>query len=170
MPASQHSQDSRDGFHSPSTVTATTERLLIDFVGPIASNMRGNIGIVVVVNSFSKFVSFCTVRKMMSVPVSDYLGRRNIPAFGLPNLLCQTMLWLYIVKFSNNYILSGVSKISLTPYYLQPSLADRLNRNLKAALKIFHHESQNTWDVNVPWLGLAFNTAVHGSTRYTRDV
>jgi len=45
-----------------------------------------------------------------------------------------------------------------------------VNRNLKAALKVFHHESQNTWDVNPPWLVLAFNTAVHGTTRYTRDV
>ena len=45
-----------------------------------------------------------------------------------------------------------------------------MNRNLKAALKIFHHESQNTWDENLLWLLLAFNTAVHDSTRYIPDV
>jgi hypothetical protein len=32
---------------------------------------------------------------------------------------------------------------------------------LKSALKIFHHESQATWDEDLPWLSLAFNAAIH---------
>lgn len=31
-----------------------------------------------------------------------------------------------------------------SPYYPQASLAERVNRNLKSAQKIFHHESQGT--------------------------
>jgi len=62
----------------------------------------------------------------------------------------------------------GVDHITTTPYYPQASLAERVNRNLKAALKISHQESQNMWDQDLPWLALAFNTAVHESTRYTR--
>ena len=55
----------------------------------------------------------------------------------------------------------GFEHLTTTPYYPQASLAERVNRNLKAALKIFHHESQNTCDENLPSVGLAFNTAVH---------
>jgi len=76
--------DSSVGLHPSGPVTATMERLLIDFVGPINTNMRGNIGILVAVNSFSKFVSYCPVLKMTSATVSDYLGRNYIPAFGVP--------------------------------------------------------------------------------------
>jgi hypothetical protein len=53
-------------------------------------------------------------------------------------------------------------------YYPQASLAERVNRNLKSALKIFHHESQSAWD-DLPWLSLAFNTAVHDSTKSAPD-
>jgi len=64
----------------------------------------------------------------------------------------------------------GVDHLTTTPYYTQSSLAERVNRNLKSALKIYHHESQNLWDDNLPWLGLGFNTSVHESTCSTPDV
>jgi len=66
--------------------------------------------------------------------------------------------------------LVGVEYLTTTPYYPQASLAEKVNSNLKAVLKIFHHESQNMWDENLPWPGLAFNTTVKESTRYTSDV
>jgi hypothetical protein len=44
-----------------------------------------------------------------------------------------------------------------------------VNRNLKSALKIFHHESQSEWDSDLPWLGLALDIAVHESTKCTPD-
>jgi hypothetical protein len=49
-------------------------------------------------------------------------------------------------------------------------LVERANRNLKPALKIFHHESQNVWDEDLPWISTAFNTAKHESTNLTPDV
>ena len=48
-------------------------------------------------------------------------------------------------------------------------MAERVNRNLKSALKIFHHHSQKDWDEDLPWLSTAFNTAVHESTQATPD-
>ena len=63
----------------------------------------------------------------------------------------------------------GVTHLTKTPYYPQPSLAERVNCNLKAALKIFHHQSQATWDEDLPCLSVAFNTAVHEITKATPD-
>jgi len=63
----------------------------------------------------------------------------------------------------------GVEHLTTTPYYPQASLAERVNHNLKSALKIFHRESQNIWDENLTCLGMAFNTAVHESTQATPD-
>jgi hypothetical protein len=40
---------------------------------------------------------------------------------------------------------------------------------LKSALKIFHHKDQLTWDEDLPWLGMAFNYAVHESTKVAPD-
>jgi hypothetical protein len=63
----------------------------------------------------------------------------------------------------------GIKHIKTTPYYPQGSLAERVNRNLKSALKIFHHNSQDAWDEDIPWLSVAFNTAMHESTNTTPD-
>ena len=63
-----------------------------------------------------------------------------------------------------------MNHVTTNPYYPQGSLAERVNRNLKSALKIFHHRSQNTWDEDFPWLSVAFNTATHESVKTTHDV
>jgi hypothetical protein len=67
-----------------------------------------------------------------------------------------------------------VFSVGYNPHYYysllpQGSLAERVNRNLKSALKIFHHESQVTWDGDLWWLSIAFNTAIHESTQCTPD-
>ena len=49
------------------------DRLFIDFVGPLARLKWDNIAILVVADSFSRFVSFCPVRKITSQAVVDYL-------------------------------------------------------------------------------------------------
>jgi hypothetical protein len=55
------------------------------------------------------------------------------------------------------------------PLLPQASLTERVNRNLKAALKIFQHQSQTVWDDNLPWLSVAFNTEAHDSTKSIPD-
>ena len=58
----------------------------------------------------------------------------------------------------------------VTPYYPQASLAEHVNGNLNAALRIFHNESQGRWDEDLTWFSMAFNTAMHESTKSTPDV
>jgi hypothetical protein len=55
------------------------------------------------------------------------------------------------------------------PYFPQASQTERVNHNLKAALKVFHRNSQAFWDVDLPYLSVAFNTTVHESTNTTPD-
>ena len=62
----------------------------------------------------------------------------------------------------------GIIRVS-TPYFPLGSLAELFNRNLKAALKIFHHAFQTSWDEDLPWLSVAFYMATHESTGCTPD-
>jgi len=75
-----------------------------------------------------------------------------------------------VVKNSGMCFRWGIGHLPTTPDYLQSSLAERVHRNLKSALKIYHHESQNLWNDILPWLGLGLNTAVHESTCSPPDV
>ena len=114
---------------------------------------------------FTKFVSFYPVRKMDSRVVLECLERGFFPAYGTPQYVVSDNARVFCCKnFRDLCFRCGVRHLTTTPYYPQASLAERVNRNLKSALKIFHHHSQSTWDADLPWLSMAFNTAVHEST------
>jgi hypothetical protein len=65
-------QDTRVGWHAAQPSTQPME-FFLDFVGPLTSTKRGNTGIVIVVDSFSKFVWFYPVRRISSQAVVDCL-------------------------------------------------------------------------------------------------
>jgi hypothetical protein len=52
-------------------------------------------------------------------------------------------------------------RITTSPYYPQPSHAERFNRNLRATLVAYHSETHTSWDSHLVWLQLAFNMAEH---------
>lgn len=134
------------------------DQLFVDFVGPLVSSKRGNIAILVVVDSFSKFVL-------------EYLERTFFPGYGTPRSVVTDNAKVFCCKnFKDLCFRWGIDHVTTTPYYPQASLAEQVNLNLKAALKVFHHESQSSWDEDLSWLSLAFNTAVHESTKSTPDI
>jgi hypothetical protein len=146
------------------------EKLFIGFVGPLVRSKQGNIAILVVVDAFSKFVTFYPVRRMISRVVVHSLERSYFPVYGTPKMIVSDNAKLFCCKeFRDLCLRWGIEHRTTTPYYPQASLAERVNRNLKSALKIFHSKSQVTWDEDLPCLSLAFNTAIHESTGSTPD-
>lgn len=61
----------------------------------------------------------------------------------------------------------GIKHVHTTPYYPNPSLAERVNKNLKVALRFYQNQNQQTWDQNIHWFQLAFKTAFHQSVSAT---
>jgi hypothetical protein len=80
----KQAQNARVGLHSANPVSKPMERLFIDFMGPLTRLKRGNIAILVVVDAFSKFVSFFPVRRISSQVVCDCLERVFFPSYGTP--------------------------------------------------------------------------------------
>ena len=164
-------QNQRVGLHSSNPVSRPMERLFIDFVGPLSRTRKGSVAILVVVDSFSKFVSFCPVRNLTAKAAIEYLEKGYFPNYGSPKSIVTDNAKTFCCKaFKDLCFRWGVEHHTTTPYYPQASLAERVNRNLKVALKIFHHESQDRWDEDLAWLSLGFNTAVHESTKSTPDL
>ena len=65
-------QDTRVGWHAAQPSTQPKEKLFLDFVGPLNRTKRGNTGILVVLDSISKFVWFYPVRRISSQAVIDW--------------------------------------------------------------------------------------------------
>jgi hypothetical protein len=68
-------------------------------------------------------------------------------------------------EFQQFYFGLGIKHITTSPYYPQPSHAERFNENFHAALIAYHSEAHTTWDLNLTWLQLAFNMAEHEATK-----
>ena len=124
----------------------------------------------VIVDGFSKFVTFHLVRWISASVVVEYLERTYFPAYLTPMSIVTDNATAFRCKQMKDLCFHwGIDHYTTIPCYLQASLAERVNRNLKAALKIFHHESQVSWDEDLSSLSLAFNTAVHVSHKSTPD-
>ena len=164
-------QNTRVGLHSAEPSAQPLDKLFIDFVGPLVRIKRGNIAILVVADAFSKFVALYPVRMITARVVLECLERNFFPAYGTPKSTVSDNARVFCCNsFKDLCFRWGIKHLTTTPYYPQASLAERVNRNLKTALKMFHHESQDTWDEDLSRLSMAFNTAVHESTRSTPDV
>ena len=97
-----------------------------------------------VVDAFSKFVSFHPVHKITGRVVLDGLERSFFPAYGIPTFLVTDNARVFCCRLYRDLFSMGVKHLITTPYYPQGSLAERVNRNLKSVLKMFHHSSQKT--------------------------
>jgi transposase InsO family protein len=144
------------------------EKLFLDFVGPLPRTRKGNVAILVVVDSFSKFVWFFSVKRIASSVAIECLENTYFPSFGSPTTLVADNAKVFRSRaFKDLCFRSCVQHVTTTPYYPQSSLAERVIRNLKSALKIHHALSQDNWDVDLPWFATALNIAVHDSSNLT---
>ena len=55
----------------------------------------------------------------------------------------------------------GIKHFTTSPYHSQASVAERFNRNLRAALIAYHSADHRSWDQNLYWLSFALNSARH---------
>jgi len=88
----------------------------VDFVGPLTSTKRRNSAILVL-ESFSKFVSFFPVRRMASSVVIDCLKRGYFPAYGTPKSIVSDNTRVFQTKEVKDLCLRwGADHIYNTPY------------------------------------------------------
>jgi len=80
------------------------------------------------------------------------------------------MLRFIVVKNSKFYVEVGGRTSHQNALIHQGFTRGKSELELNSALKLFHHESHITCVENLPWLVLAFKTAVHENIRYTPDV
>jgi hypothetical protein len=138
-----------------------------NFVGPLVRSTNGNVAILVVLDGFSKFVSY-PVRKIADDDVVRTLVETFFPCYGVPLCIVSDNATVFKSRAFYNACFSWrIQRVTTTPYYPQASQVERFNRNLKAALTIFNHSQHIRWDENLPSLSIAFNSAWHESTGMT---
>jgi transposase InsO family protein len=164
---SKPAQNTRFGLLASEVAERPFQKVFID-VGKFPRSRAGNTMILVRVDAFSKFVWLIHVREATTLATVKALRNRVFSAFSVPGVLVSDNAKCFVSRKFRQFCFGlGIKHITTTPYYPQPSHAERFNRNLRSALIAFHSDSQTTWDKNLSWLQPAFNTATHKYTGAT---
>lgn len=157
----------RAGLLQSERCLAPLERLFVDYLGPLPRTKRGHRYILVVVDAFTRFTWLLPTRGVTADITIKQLTS-VFAWFGPPRSIVTDNAPAFLSAAFKGFLFSqGIHHVTTTPYYPKGSFAERVNRNLKAALCIFHARSPKGWDLSLPWLNQAFNSARHEATGST---
>jgi transposase InsO family protein len=89
----------------------------------------------VCVDSFSKFVWLIPVREATTFATIKALRDRVFAAFSVPEITVSDNAKSFVTqKFKQFCLDPEIKHVTTTPYYTQPSHAERFNTNLRSAL------------------------------------
>lgn len=159
--------ESKQGQLCSSRAESPMDKIFVDYLGPLPRTRQGNRFVFVVVDAFTRFVWLVPSRRCNTEATVKHLGD-IFAVFGAPKqMVSDNAPGFTSRRFKAFCFGNGIHHITTTPYHPQPSFAERVNRNLKAALTIYHERSQTRWDQSLGWLAFAFNTAVHEAHKTT---
>jgi transposase InsO family protein len=99
------------------------------------------------VDAFTKFVWLLPVREVTSRATIKVLKERLFASFSVPEILVSDKAQYFTSREFKNFCFEmGMKPVTTSPYYPQPSHAERFNKNLRAALIAYHSEAHDTWD------------------------
>lgn len=140
------------------------ERLHIDIFGPLPRSTNGNVYILVAIDTFSKFSFIRPIRKSTTEAIIKELKEHIFSQHGLPEMIVSDNASYFTSdKFRAFCFGLGIKHVKTSVNWAKSNHSERVNRNLKYALKIYHSEAQQKWDQLLPYLQVGFNSAVHES-------
>lgn len=159
---SKPAQNTKVGFLASEVASRPMEKVFIDYVGPLPRTRDGNTMLLVAIDAFTKFTWLFPLRRATATLTIKVLQNRLFQHFGVPGIVVTDNGSQWRARdFHRMCFGAGIQHVTTSPYYPQPSHAERFNRNLKAALIAFHANKQDKWDENLKWLQMAFNSAQH---------
>jgi transposase InsO family protein len=165
---SKPAQNTQLGFLASGVAQRPLQKLFIDYVGKFPRSKTGNSVVLVCVDAFSKFVWLVPLREATTRATIYALRQRIFSTFSVPEVIVSDNAQCFTSREFKRFCFDmGIKHVTTSPYYPQPSHAERFNKNLRAALIAYHSNAHTMWDTQLDWLQLAFNTAQHEATGAT---
>ncbi|GFG40384.1 hypothetical protein Cfor_02114, partial [Coptotermes formosanus] len=88
------------------------------------------------------------------------LKEKLFSSFSVPEVLVSDNGRCFTVREFKQFCFEmGIKYVTTSTYYPQPSHAGRFNRNILAALIVYHGQHHRNWNHNLTWFQLAFKDA-----------
>ena len=144
------------------------QRLYIDLLGPYPRSKNGNIGLLIVVDHFSKFHWLCPLRKFTSKHIQEFLIKSIFHCFGVP----ETIISDNGSQFKANELNSLLTKLGINHLYTalyspQSNAAERVNRSLIAAIRAYLKNDHTKWDENLTSISCSLRNSLHQTIKFS---
>ena len=145
------------------------ERIAVDVLGPLPETEDGNKYLLIAMDYFTKWPEAYPLPNQEATTVANALAQQFICRFGVPlEIHSDQGRNFESTLFSEMCRLLGIKKTRTTPLHPQSDgMVERFNRTILAQLSTFVEQHQRDWDQHIPMLLMAYQSAVHNSTRYT---
>lgn len=163
---SKPAQNTRVGQMVSEVATRPFEKIFIDHSGPYPTSKKGNKYLLTVIDSFSKYTVLIPAKNTAAKTTVHLLRTTLFAYFGFPKyMVTDNVPGLKAKEMAQMCLEYGITQITTTPYHPQANMVERVNRNVKTALRIYHSQNHTEWDTLIPFFQIAFNSASHESTK-----
>lgn len=150
-------------------VTRPFERTAMDIVGPLPCTADGHRYILMFVDHLTRFAEALPLFDQKAETVARAFVEKIVLKHGVPHQLLTDQGSNFVSGLMTEVCkLLGVERLRTTPYHPEANGAvERLNQTVKGLLSHLVAKDQKDWDVWLPYVMFAYNTATHESTNET---
>ena len=148
--------------------TQPWQTISLDFVGPLPRSSSGYTHILVIVDSFTKYVVLFPLRSALAKLLVKHVEEGIFLLYGVPQtIICDNGVQMRSNEF-RNLCKKYYVKISFTPlYYPRADPAERVNKTVKTMLSSFVKSDHRKWDVYLQSVACAIRSSRHEVTGYS---
>ncbi|XP_047990896.1 uncharacterized protein K02A2.6-like [Leguminivora glycinivorella] len=153
----------------PKDCSRPFQMLSMDLIGPLPPSRQQNTFIFVVTCCFSKYSLLFPIRRATSEIIAKLIEEKVFLVHGIPS----TVLMDNGKQFTSNVLKKlfsdyNVPNVRFTPKYSpQVNTVERYNKVIVTAVSSYIENDHRFWDINLPKIQFAMNTAVNEVTKYS---
>lgn len=157
------------GYLNPIPVSNLFERLHMDIVGPLPESKNGNKLILTCIDALSRY-AFAAAKPVISTrDIIEFINYEIISKHGKPAQITTDNGTQFTSKSFHDYITKLDIKHSRTCDYHPAAngMDERFNATICKIIRNYIDKSCRSWDDQLQWALLAYNTTIHSSTGLT---
>ncbi|XP_037295944.1 uncharacterized protein LOC115444529 isoform X1 [Manduca sexta] len=139
----------------------------IDHMGPFPKSRKGSQYVVVIIDSFTKYVVIKPTKSLRSTETISIL-REIFAMIGYPNRIISDRGLSFTSRYFKEFCMKHKIHHTLNAIAVPRAngQVERVNRTLLNALRTTNQE-QTTWDEAIPEIAMGMNFTVHDTTKFT---
>lgn len=145
------------------------ERIGIDLYGPLPCSIAGNRWIIVAVDHLTRYAETAPLPAAGARDVASFILRHFILRHGAPRELLSDRGRVFLSNVIQELLRScRIVHRTSTAYHPQTNgLTERFNRTLGDMLSMYIDSDHSNWDVVLPFVTYAYNTATQSTTGFS---